>query len=309
MKQSINNSQFMHTALVAPWIGNVWGSEGIVAEKFIAVLATLVQRLTVITQAEPDWTIIPKPTNVDLQIISANKPINIPTPFWYNLGGLAHQATTTWQWGTAAASKLTEMHQYEPIDLLVTRYLPLDGIIAGFLFRSQFDVDWLQIFNDPFPGWCQPYYWPISKNPIRILRDLWFQRRLLHIPQAIYSYPSSLMREWIVRNTYLTELDAKRVHVLYHAGIPDKWLQIPSHDNIHQTPIIFRYFGNFYTWRDPGILLDGWKKFINNNDEQCYLQIYTNESNRLRMLLGKRDNTINLTIYDAISYREACRLI
>jgi hypothetical protein len=117
------------------------------------------------------------------------------------------------------------------------------------------------------------------------------------------------MRNWTIRKTWIKEKDANRIHVLHHVGIPDRWLNITTHEKTRQTPIIFRYLGNFYNWRNPGILLESWQQFFTKYGSQCYLEIYTHESDRLRALAYEKYKETNLTIYDAIPYREACRLI
>jgi len=123
------------------------------------------------------------------------------------------ERTTSW-FSSAAYDCCRRLLEKEPFDIIMSRSLPVDGMIVGYHMRKRFKTKWVAGINDPFPPCIDPEEPNRKKSVFDAYQKRWTRKTLS--AADLVTFPSERLGRYMDRTLNLGLKE--RLVALHHIG-------------------------------------------------------------------------------------------
>ncbi len=194
------------------------------------------------------------------------------------------------RWINYATSQVIELNKTKKYDLLLSRFLPLQGHIAAMNIAKRTDIPWIANWNDPPLEWFPPPYSSNIPSFERIIKSFVYPG--IGKNAEFHTFPSERLRKYILDR--IKQIPSCKSLVIPHVMLNNYSPKRVKNSNI----FVICHAGNLANERDPEYFFKAVGKLINQSNcrNKILIKIIGIESVNL-MSKAKAHNVDSLVMF------------
>ena len=269
----------MNIAIISYYF-NDHHAEGIVTAKLARALAEAGHTISVFSNLVGTQEIVnDNLTNLDYTSIDSN------SPYWWKLlenilpsnilgkkilaipSFLTYNSPNDYGWILNVKKAFMKAHQEKPFDVIHSRLNPHSSHQAALSIKKAHpNIPWCAYFSDPWPPHRLPAPYQNSTGALSRWRSDSLMDSFLKLAES-HVFTSIYMRDYLIKDHSL-----KLIEKSYIAPHISPYWETPI-QHVKKDTLTFRHAGILNKYRNPNILFDGIRKFLEKNkDEAKYIR-------------------------------------
>ena len=269
----------MNIAIISYYF-NDHHAEGIVTAKLARALAEAGHTISVFSNLVGTQEIVnDNLTNLDYTSIDSD------SPYWWKLlenilpsnilgkkilaipSFLTYNSPNDYGWILNVKKAFMKAHQEKPFDVIHSRLNPHSSHQAALSIKKAHpNIPWCAYFSDPWPPHRLPTPYQNSTGALSRWRSDSLMDSFLELAES-HVFTSIYMRDYLIKNHSLKLIEKSYIapHISPYWETPIQYLK--------RDTLTFRHAGILNKYRNPNILFDGIRKFLEKNkDEAKYIR-------------------------------------
>ena len=269
----------MNIAIISYYF-NDHHAEGIVTAKLARALAEAGHTISVFSNLVGTQEIVNRHlTNLDYTSIDSD------SPYWWkflekilpsNILGkkilaipslLTYNSPNDYGWILNVKKAFMKVHKEKPFDIIHSRLNPHSSHQAALFIKKAYpELPWCAYFSDPWPPHRLPAPYQNSTGALSRWRSDSLMDSFLELAES-HVFTSIYMRDYLIKNHSLKLIEKSYIapHISPYWETPIQYLK--------RDTLTFRHAGILNKYRNPNILFDGIRKFLEKNkDEAKYIR-------------------------------------
>ncbi len=267
----------MNIAIISYYF-NDHHAEGIVTAKLARALAEAGHTISVFSNLVGTQEIVNKNlTNLDYRRIDSD------SPYWWrfleniipsNILGkkilaipslITYNSPNDYGWILNVKKAFMKAHQEKPFDVIHSRLNPHSSHQAALSIKKAHpDIPWCAYFSDPWPPHRLPSPYQNSSGALSRWRSDFLMDSFLELAES-HIFTSIYMRDYLIKDHRL-----KLIEKSFIAPHISPYWKTPIH-HVKKDTLTFRHAGIINKYRNPNILFDGIRKFLEKNKDATKL--------------------------------------
>ena len=269
----------MNIAIISYYF-NDHHAEGIVTAKLARALAEAGHTISVFSNLVGTQEIVNRHlTNLDYTSIDSD------SPYWWkflekilpsNILGkkilaipslLTYNSPNDYGWILNVKKAFMKVHKEKPFDIIHSRLNPHSSHQAALFIKKAYpELPWCAYFSDPWPPHRLPTPYQNSSGTLSRWRSDSLMNSFLELAES-HIFTSTYMRDYLIKDHRLKIIG--KSFIAPH--ISPYWKTAIQHEK--KDTLTFRHAGILNKYRNPNILFDGIRKFLEKNkDEAKYIR-------------------------------------